>query len=78
MIVRCTKCHHEWQAWSALIEPDKWGFHPAVCAWCGATGEKIADDYLDRWQQVGPIITEKLIERIRKYGKKKIVDPEQT
>ena len=72
MIVKCTKCHHEWHAYSALLEPDKWGFYPAICDWCRAPGEKLADDYIERWRQGGAVTPfptprelQKVIDRLR-------------
>jgi hypothetical protein len=37
MIAKCTKCHHEWRVVGT----------PGVCGWCGAPGEKLADDYME-------------------------------
>jgi hypothetical protein len=38
MIAKCTQCHHEWQA---VLKPGK-------CAWCGAPGKKLANDYIEK------------------------------
>lgn len=43
MIVKCTKCHHEWQA-----APRKAWLGTEYCDWCGAPGKKIGDDYMDK------------------------------
>ena len=54
MIVKCTKCHHEWQAVGGYVLLDgrrvgKRGpldvLEIEICDWCGAPGEKTADDW---------------------------------
>ena len=55
VIVKCTKCNHEWQAvesdfkhrWAVEGELKHRWHEPYLCDWCGAPGEKIASDYMD-------------------------------
>ena len=37
MIVKCSRCHHEWQAVRT----------PGSCDWCGEPGETLALDYVE-------------------------------
>ena len=51
MLVKCTKCHHEWQA-TTYPTTDR-DVDTATCDWCGAPGEKLADSYVERWRIAG-------------------------
>jgi len=51
MLIKCTKCHHEWQSTEHgdLITTDgvSHQYGPWTCDWCGAPGRKIAHDYME-------------------------------
>ena len=57
MIVKCTNCHHEWQSAGCTTCGEVAGplhdFCQWYCDWCGAPGEKLADDYVERWRIAG-------------------------
>jgi hypothetical protein len=47
MIIKCNKCHHEWQA---VSDSDN------KCSWCKGKGKKIGSDYLDKEEENKKVI----------------------
>ena len=45
-LLKCTKCHHEWQSCSSCDYPDLEGQEgrcDKACSWCGAPSEELPD-----------------------------------
>lgn len=43
MLIKCTDCHHEWQA-ILVSEITNDLADPMTCCWCGAPGEILSDE----------------------------------